>query len=222
MSCIVPGGAYSSVHVLVSACLVPSDPAANVPISISISISISLSLYIYIYIYIYDIICVYALYIYIYTLLRCSLPACRPTVSFHNLKSQNFKLSVSNPKNKYVAVLSVLSQISNCQGLGRKKENEILKTDRMPLLVQFRRNGVSGSRNRRHRAANPRTKNLDFRCFDSSRFLISIRGGIPQAQRRVSQKPGNQRFAACGLAVCGWAGIPRPRENMVTKTEILY
>ena len=52
------------------------------------------------------------------------------TVSFHNFKSQNFKLSVSNPKNKYVAYLSVLSQISNCQGLGRKNKHEILKTDR--------------------------------------------------------------------------------------------
>ena len=40
------------------------------------------------------------------------------TVSFHNFKSQNFKLSVSNPKNKYVAYLSVLSQISNCQRPG--------------------------------------------------------------------------------------------------------
>ena len=29
------------------------------------------------------------------------------TVSFHNFKSQKFKLSVSNPKNKYVAYLSV-------------------------------------------------------------------------------------------------------------------
>ena len=53
-----------------------------------------------------------------------------PTVSFHNFKSQNFKLSVSNPKNKYLAYLSVLSQISNCQGLGRKNKHEILKTDR--------------------------------------------------------------------------------------------
>ena len=26
-----------------------------------------------------------------------------PTVSFHNFKSQNFKLSVSNPKSKYAA-----------------------------------------------------------------------------------------------------------------------
>ena len=52
------------------------------------------------------------------------------TVSFHNFKSQNFKLSVSNPKNKYVAYVSVLSQISNCQGLGRKNKHEILKTDR--------------------------------------------------------------------------------------------
>ena len=44
------------------------------------------------------------------------------TVSFHNFKSQMFKLSVSNPKSKYVAYLSVLSQISNCQGLGRKNK----------------------------------------------------------------------------------------------------
>ena len=57
------------------------------------------------------------------------------TVSFHNFKSQNFKLSVSNPKNKYVAYLSVLSQISNCQGLGRKNTHEVLKTDRMIMRV---------------------------------------------------------------------------------------
>ena len=44
------------------------------------------------------------------------------TVSFHNFKSQNFKLSVSNPKSKYVAYSSVLSRISNCQGLGRKNK----------------------------------------------------------------------------------------------------
>ena len=53
------------------------------------------------------------------------------TVNFHNFKSQEFKLGVSNPKSKYVAYLSVLSQISNCQGLGRKNKHEILKTDRM-------------------------------------------------------------------------------------------
>ena len=47
---------------------------------------------------------------------------CIPTVSFHNFKSQNFKLSVSNPKSKYVAYVSVLSRISNCQGLGRQKQ----------------------------------------------------------------------------------------------------
>ena len=52
------------------------------------------------------------------------------TVSFHNFKSQNVKLSVSNPKSKYVAYLSILSRISNCQGLGRKNKHEILKTDR--------------------------------------------------------------------------------------------
>ena len=60
-------------------------------------------------------------------LLRCD------TVSFHNFKSQNSKLSVSNPKSKYVAYLSVLSQLSNCQGLGRKNKHEIVKTDRMWL-----------------------------------------------------------------------------------------
>ena len=53
------------------------------------------------------------------------------TVSFHNFESQNFKLSVSNPKSKYVACLSALSQISNCQGLGRKNKHDILKTDRI-------------------------------------------------------------------------------------------
>ena len=56
---------------------------------------------------------------------------CICTVSFHNFKSQNFKLSVSNPKSKHVAYLSVLSQISNCQGLGRKNKHELLKTYRI-------------------------------------------------------------------------------------------
>ena len=50
------------------------------------------------------------------------------TVSSHNFKSQNFKLSVSNPRSKYAAYVSVLSQISNCQSLGRKNKHEILKT----------------------------------------------------------------------------------------------
>ena len=54
----------------------------------------------------------------------------RRTVSFRNFKSQVFKSSVSNPKSKYVAYVSVLSQISNCQSLGRKNKHEILKTDR--------------------------------------------------------------------------------------------
>ena len=62
--------------------------------------------------------------------LRPSRPP--PTVSCHNFKSQNFKWSVSNPKNKYVAYLSVLSRISNCQSLGRKNKHENLKTDRSP------------------------------------------------------------------------------------------
>ena len=56
------------------------------------------------------------------------------TVSFHNFKSQNVKLSVSNPKSKYVAYLSVLSQISNCQGLGRKNKRELLKSHRIPSV----------------------------------------------------------------------------------------
>ena len=49
------------------------------------------------------------------------------TVSVHNFKSQNFKLSVSNPKSKYVAYLSVLSQSLNRQGLSRKNKHEIVK-----------------------------------------------------------------------------------------------
>ena len=57
------------------------------------------------------------------------------TVSFHNFKSQMLKLSVSNPKSEYVAFLSVLSQISNCQSLGRKNKHEILKTDRSDINV---------------------------------------------------------------------------------------
>ena len=96
--------------------------------------------YMYMYIYIY-------IYIYIYTHITCSPPrrTGRPgpwpsqstwrsssdnsTVSFHKFKSRNFKLSVSNPESKYVAYLSVLSQISHCQGLGRKNKHDILKTD---------------------------------------------------------------------------------------------
>ena len=57
------------------------------------------------------------------------------TVAFHNFKSRNFKLSVSNPKSKYVAYLSVLSQISNCQGLGHKNKHDILKTDRSIIII---------------------------------------------------------------------------------------
>ena len=67
--------------------------------------------------------------------LELAKPVKRTTVSFHNFKSQNVKLSVSNPKSKYVAYVSVLSQISNCQGLGRKNKHDILKTDRMSLLL---------------------------------------------------------------------------------------
>ena len=59
--------------------------------------------------------------------MRLLLP---PTVSCHNFKSQNVKLSVSNPKNKHVAYVSVLSRISNCQSLGRKNKHAFLKADR--------------------------------------------------------------------------------------------
>ena len=78
------------------------------------------------------------------------------TVSFHNSKSQKFKLSVSNPKSKYVVHLSVLSQISNCQSLGRKNKHEILKTDR---------------------TANLRTHILDVSGSDSS-IIWNLRCGI--------------------------------------------
>ena len=62
-------------------------------------------------------------------------PVSQSTVSFHNFKSQNFKLCVSNPKSKYVAFVSVQSQISNCQGLGRKNKRDILKTDRITIAI---------------------------------------------------------------------------------------
>ena len=104
-------------------------------------------MYIYIYTHIHSYACAY-IYIYIYIYIHIHIIISRrerrahshrrrpySTISFHNFKSQNFKLSVSNPKNKYVAYLSVLSQISNCQGLGRKNKHEILKTDRKSLAV---------------------------------------------------------------------------------------
>ena len=69
------------------------------------------------------------------------------TVSFHNFKSQDFKLSVSNPKSKYVAYLSVLSHSSNCQGLGRKNKHEILKTDRTTTTTTTIHNDDNGNSN---------------------------------------------------------------------------
>ena len=94
----------------------------------------SLCIYIYIYIHVYVYIYIY-IYIYVYiiryrTVTDRTLPEDGDTVSFHNFKSHNFKLSVSNPKSKYVAYVSVLSQNSNCQGLGRKNKDDILKPDR--------------------------------------------------------------------------------------------
>ena len=64
------------------------------------------------------------------------------TVGFHNFKSQNFKLSVSNPKSKHVAYVSVLSQISNCHSLGRKNKLEILKTDRISIVIDTTSNTI--------------------------------------------------------------------------------
>ena len=66
-------------------------------------------------------------------ILSCFSQSCSATVSFHNFKSQIFKLSVSNPKSKYVAYLSLLSRISNCQGLGLKNKHDILTTDRSAI-----------------------------------------------------------------------------------------
>ena len=105
---------------------------------------ISLSLYIYIYIYIYTHLKIRKLKLWKPTV-RGDLSGGQrgregettdsPTLSFHNFKSRKFKLSVSNPTNKYVAHLSVLSRISNCQGLGRKNKFEILKTDRIYIYI---------------------------------------------------------------------------------------
>ena len=76
------------------------------------------------------------------TLLPGSLPQrfCISSCSLRQgfiISDRNFKLSVSNPKSKYVACLSVLSRISNCQGLGRKNEHGILKTYRNLLILLF-------------------------------------------------------------------------------------
>ena len=55
-------------------------------------------------------------------------------------------MSVSNPKSKYVVYLSVLSQISNCQGLGRKNKHEILKTDHNNTNVNNNSNNDNANR----------------------------------------------------------------------------
>ena len=46
---------------------------------------------------------------------------------------------------KYVAYWSVLSQISNCQGLGRKNKREVLKNDRSLLRTEAVRRSSSRS-----------------------------------------------------------------------------
>ena len=105
-------------------------------------IYIYIEIYIHVYIYIYihnDTVLLFVCRRFVCCTCLCGgsrlLLAPHSTVSFHNFKSQNFKLSVSNPKSKYVAYLSVLSQISNCQSLGRKNKHEILKTDRIVICI---------------------------------------------------------------------------------------
>ena len=62
--------------------------------------------YMYIYIYIHA-------YVSVAAVSRSTgIPRADTRSVFYNSKSQNIKLSVSNPKNKYVAYVSVLSQIS--------------------------------------------------------------------------------------------------------------
>ena len=108
------------------------------------------------------------------------------TVSFHNFKSQDFKLSVSNPKSKYVAYVSVLSQISNCQGLGRKNEHEILKTDRTRsfecnrLMRKMVDNDhitgqmqLSDPGNNKLRTPGPSSKLLNFHSVSIARFPLT-------------------------------------------------
>ena len=101
-------------------------------------VSLSLSLCIYIYMYV----CIY-IYIYIHTCVRSYMLRARPrpgllrarsgprlrnllvinTGSFHNFKSQNFKLSVSNPKNKYVA--HFIRTVSNLKLPGSRPQKQI-------------------------------------------------------------------------------------------------
>ena len=128
------------------------------------------------------------------------------TVSFHNFKSQNFKLSVSNPKNKYVAYVSVLSQISNCQGLGRKDKFEILKTDH--IWIEWPRLSEKELFFRRHRYG-AEWETLDCGkvrshgwAVSSSGFLFHSRWGISslasmalQARRPLSRLL--QLFSQC-------------------------
>ena len=144
----------------------------------------------YIYIYIHT--CIY-IYIYIYIYIarvgrskRRRPPQRRPsnsnsTVSFHNFKSQNFKLSVSNPKSKYVVYLSVLSQISNCQGLGRKNKHEILKTDRS------NRNSDNSSNSD---ISNSNTITNSNTISDDTSNSISISNSIRNSNSNNSTTPG--------------------------------
>ena len=81
-----------------------------------------------------------------------------------------------DPKSKYVAYLSVLSQISNCQGLGRKNKHEILKTDRRGR-GEWKR-GSEKEWNRGTEVPESICSNLSFGPLAQSCSEIS-RGGIP-------------------------------------------
>ena len=91
--------------------------------SYGIHIPMILDTFLYIYIPIFHI----YIYIYIYIYSSDRLPpwyrrTVGYTVSFHNFKSQKIKLSVSNPKNTYVAYVSVLSQIFKLPGSRPQKQ----------------------------------------------------------------------------------------------------
>ena len=58
-------------------------------------------------------------------------------VSCNNFKSQKKQIERLKSKSKYVAYVPVLSQISNCQGLGRKRKHTILKNDRILYIYIY-------------------------------------------------------------------------------------
>ena len=89
---------------------------------VCVYIFLYIHIYIYIHIHIYTMISIYCAIVLLGVIRGQEGPPLsrrqlrlrgvfRSTASFHNIKSQNFKFSVSNPKSEHVAYLSVLSQI---------------------------------------------------------------------------------------------------------------